>query len=386
VAQLAEGRAVDVEPILRADPDAGMEFHRRGPWAGAEYGFPFRSVDDVNVGGAVFDPITRKTATVTRKYKFSVQLEDEIGSRWTADVRTLRLTEAGAPPPEPLTSEVLTLIRKEGGIRPGEEAAGEVERFSPRESGTTGLINKNGLAPDRMRERLEEAGLLPHGSTLTDLWNLMDQELDRVKKGHAGRAMEGMTEREIMEADEWRAEGERIRRAKEEGLLPSELKPGEAVVPRDLGDVFTVEEAGPQGATLRGSDGRIVKVGPQERLRLHTLVPSHYAEPAYLAALWEDVQRMKGKGPEARIREETGLDFEGSREVDEFLRDLPDSPELRHAEASTAALTDDVMKLYQQGAIEETDMLALRAADDLIEQANDHGRGVLAAVNCLLRG
>ena len=77
-------------------------------------------------------------------------------------------------------SDVLSFIRKEGGITP-EGAQGETIRFSPVESATTGLVSESGLKADEMRARLQEAGHLPEGSTIGDMWDLMDVELWRSK-------------------------------------------------------------------------------------------------------------------------------------------------------------------------------------------------------------
>ncbi len=74
-------------------------------------------------------------------------------------------------------SDILSFIIRNGGIRP--DAEGEHKRFGVRESRYPRLISKKGFEADEMRERLQEDGWLPEGSTLRDMWDLMDSELQR---------------------------------------------------------------------------------------------------------------------------------------------------------------------------------------------------------------
>lgn len=84
-----------------------------------------------------------------------------------------------SPRAKGIKSDVLSFIIKQGGVRPDE--GGEYKRFTPRESGYPRLINRRGLEADRMREAMEEDGLLPEGSTESDFWAVMDTELKRAK-------------------------------------------------------------------------------------------------------------------------------------------------------------------------------------------------------------
>lgn len=72
----------------------------------------------------------------------------------------------------------LTAIRKAGGIRCDGITSGELRRLGIKESGTSGLVNeKCGLAPDRMREAMAEAGYLADDSTVDDLYRAIEGEL-----------------------------------------------------------------------------------------------------------------------------------------------------------------------------------------------------------------
>jgi len=92
-------------------------------------------------------------------------------------------------------SEILAFIRKAGGINPA-LAQGEMERFTYKEAGTTRLANPQGLAPDAMREQLQEAGFLEEGSTVNDMFDLMEIELHRYI---FGKVMADMPIAEAME-------------------------------------------------------------------------------------------------------------------------------------------------------------------------------------------
>lgn len=76
------------------------------------------------------------------------------------------------------STPLLTAIRKAGGIRCDRITPGELRRLCNKESGTSGLVNeKGGLAPDRMREAMAEAGYLADDSTVDDLFQAIEGEL-----------------------------------------------------------------------------------------------------------------------------------------------------------------------------------------------------------------
>ena len=100
----------------------------------------------------------------------------------------------GARPPrqEGAKSEILSAVIRNGGINP-DFAQGETDRFTPKESRYPRLVSRKGLTPDLMREKLQEEGWLPEGSTPNDMYALMDNELrwyqnmkEVVKRGVAG--------------------------------------------------------------------------------------------------------------------------------------------------------------------------------------------------------
>lgn len=76
------------------------------------------------------------------------------------------------------STPLLTAIRRAGGIANDSISPGELRRLGVKESGTTGLVNnRGGLAPDRMREAMVEAGYLADDSTVDDLFQAIEGEL-----------------------------------------------------------------------------------------------------------------------------------------------------------------------------------------------------------------
>ncbi len=76
------------------------------------------------------------------------------------------------------STPLLTAIRRAGGIANDAISPGELRRLGVKESGTTGLVNdKGGLAPDRMREAMVEAGYLADDSTVDDLFQAIEGEV-----------------------------------------------------------------------------------------------------------------------------------------------------------------------------------------------------------------
>lgn len=81
------------------------------------------------------------------------------------------------------STPLLTAIRKAGGIRCDGITTGELRRLGIKESGTTGLVNElGGLAPDRMREAMVEAGYLAEDSTVDDLFQAVEGELRAIQR------------------------------------------------------------------------------------------------------------------------------------------------------------------------------------------------------------
>lgn len=79
---------------------------------------------------------------------------------------------------EESSTPLLTAVRRAGGISNDEISSGELRRLGTKESGTTGLVNnRGGLAPDRMREAMAEAGYLADDSTVDDLYQAIEGEL-----------------------------------------------------------------------------------------------------------------------------------------------------------------------------------------------------------------
>lgn len=79
---------------------------------------------------------------------------------------------------EESSTPLLTAVRRAGGISNDEISPGELRRLGIKESGTTGLVNnRGGLAPDRMREAMVEAGYLAEDSTVDDLFQAIEGEL-----------------------------------------------------------------------------------------------------------------------------------------------------------------------------------------------------------------
>jgi len=75
------------------------------------------------------------------------------------------------------TTPLLTAIRRLGGIRDDGITGGELRRLGVKESGTTGIANRNGSPPDRMREMLASEGYLPDDSTVSDLFDAIEAEM-----------------------------------------------------------------------------------------------------------------------------------------------------------------------------------------------------------------
>ncbi len=102
--------------------------------------------------------------------------------------------EAAQRVPRPETRKpenLMTFIVRQGGIWSGDAMIGDVRQLDYRRPGlvktnrmvrSTAGDNNGGLTLDEMRERAEEEGFLPPGSTVADLLDLMDQDVrgDRV--------------------------------------------------------------------------------------------------------------------------------------------------------------------------------------------------------------
>lgn len=95
------------------------------------------------------------------------------------------------------STPLLTAIRNVGGIRNDRITSGELRRLGIKESGTTGLVNeKGGLAPDRMREAMAEAGYLADDSTVDDLYQAIEGELRAIqRKARAANFAKSLTVR-----------------------------------------------------------------------------------------------------------------------------------------------------------------------------------------------
>ena len=128
-------------------------------------------------------------------------------------------------------SPLLTWIRKQKGLnRAG--YSGEVDAFKYKESGFKGLVTKNGLTPDHMRERLEEEGVLPEGSTLNDLYNLIDEHLHREYReenySYPDEPEEDIAKFEAEEIE--RLKNERVAKINSGALIGLELDEGDVLV------------------------------------------------------------------------------------------------------------------------------------------------------------
>jgi len=98
------------------------------------------------------------------------------------------------------STPMLTAIRRAGGIANDSISPGELRRLGVKESGTTGLVNnRGGLAPDRMREAMVEAGYLPEDSTVDDLFQAIEGEM---RSGRSARPAGSIGEF----FDQWQAE------------------------------------------------------------------------------------------------------------------------------------------------------------------------------------
>ena len=64
-----------------------------------------------------------------------------------------------------------------------------------KQSGMKGLATKSGLHPDRMREVLQEEGLLDEGSTLNDMWALVDRHMRGQTRGLSGETSRNSPQR-----------------------------------------------------------------------------------------------------------------------------------------------------------------------------------------------
>jgi hypothetical protein len=112
------------------------------------------------------DAVVNPSGTVPQLQSFY-----EPGSVFDRVVPTMSDAEDDSTP-------MLTAIRRAGGIANDSISPGELRRLGVKESGTTGLVNnKGGLAPDRMREAMVEAGYLPEDSTVDDLFQAIEGEI-----------------------------------------------------------------------------------------------------------------------------------------------------------------------------------------------------------------
>lgn len=100
--------------------------------------------------------------------------------------RIAEAVAASQPQVETLTDveeqrpDMLAEIRREGGMT-GDVEAGELRRIGLKEGGTTGLVQRTGLSPDEMRERMVSEGL-SQAETATDFIQEVEEELRRQKQ------------------------------------------------------------------------------------------------------------------------------------------------------------------------------------------------------------
>jgi len=75
-------------------------------------------------------------------------------------------------------------IRSKGGIQYDEMYPGETRRLTAKESETTGLVSRSktrGLPPDGAREVLVESGYLPEDATISDMYDLLERDVNGEK-------------------------------------------------------------------------------------------------------------------------------------------------------------------------------------------------------------
>lgn len=118
-----------------------------------------------------------------------------------------RLAEEQADETEE-TTPLLTAIRRLGGIRDDGITGGELRRLGVKESGTTGLVNRNGSAPDRMREMLAGEGYLPDDSTVSDLFDAIEAEMRGADRDEEGESFDDYYRRQAEEEREAQRRGD----------------------------------------------------------------------------------------------------------------------------------------------------------------------------------
>jgi hypothetical protein len=212
-------------------------------------------------------------------------------------------------------SPILTFIRKHGGIRPDEYYAGEIERFGLKEGGTTGLLRKKGLHADHMRELLEEEGLLSEGSTVSDLFDLMDAELRRERGTPKKTKAEFLAEQE--EATREAFVQERARQIEEEGIYADELKPGEILVTKE--DVYRVAEVTGKGTVLENAQGERITLEPWDRIKAEQYFPPETTQSLEeLRRIWVGEEGVPPKAEKPTEEKPELPDLKSADEADDF--------------------------------------------------------------------
>ena len=164
------------------------------------------------------------------------------------------------------TSPLITFIRSKKGFKVGAgRTEAEVEALKHKESGIWGLTTKNGLTPDHMRELLQEEGLLEEGSTLNDMWELVDRHMRRQTRVQSG---ENILDFYPSEQEEIEKESERKENALIRGqLIAKDLNYGDVIVTEavDGYDAYRVVEAGGDEIVLQ--DGMTIRMVPFDTVR-----------------------------------------------------------------------------------------------------------------------
>lgn len=281
--EVADAQGARAEPADRAAAPEGAQ--RSDPIAGGEQGQG--DARGVEPGASVpteptAEPARKPTARERREEKLRQKRDAEIKRREAAK-KAIATRKKNAGP-----LNIVQAIAAAGGMK---DAGGDLQAIMGRPNHMVpvfgALRSERGMEPDRAREMLVEAGFLPEGATLNDLYAAIDRTirgnpvyserdtnaaLDKARERRERRAGEGpryqrpRTDRitvakdslsdeqmVIPGAERVAAEGKKAAKAPQRSVAETPLFGGEQAATREVKDEDRKREAGRQGALFQKS-------------------------------------------------------------------------------------------------------------------------------------